>query len=240
MQGLSGKKVMITGATSGIGRATARRFFAEGAQLLLVDLQPDPELVQEFPHHMNFQQADVTDEHDQRLLSKLIAREGLDVLINNAGITRDATLLKMERSQWDQVMAVNLTAVFTMCQMAARHFQKQGSGVILNAASIVAHFGNYGQSNYAASKAGVVAMTQSMARELGRYGVRVNAVAPGFIQTPMVGTIPEKIVQLVREKTPLARLGCPQEIAAAYAFLASDEATFITGTCLNVDGGLVM
>ena len=151
-----------------------------------------------------------------------IADGGVDVLINNAGITRDKSALKMTESDWDAVIAVNLTAVFRLSQIAARAMKQQGrGGVILSAASIVAHYGNFGQANYVATKAGVIGMTKTLARELGRANIRVNAVAPGFIDTPMARAVPE-------------------EIAAAYAFLASDDAAFITATCLNVDGGLVI
>jgi len=162
-------------------------------------------------------------------------------LINNAGITKDKSALKMTESDWDAVIAVNLTAVFRLAQLAARAMKKQGrGGVILNAASVVAHYGNFGQANYVATKAGVIGMTKTLAREFGRAAIRVNAVAPGFIDTPMARAVPEANLAVAVEHTPLNRLGQPEEIAGAYVFLASDDAAFITGTCLNVDGGLVM
>jgi 3-oxoacyl-[acyl-carrier protein] reductase len=164
----------------------------------------------------------------------------LDVLINNAGITRDATLLKMEENQFDQVIEVNLKGVFNCGQAAARVMVEQGSGSIVNTSSVVALYGNFGQSNYVATKAGVIGMTQVWARELGRKGVRVNAVAPGFIGTDMVLAMPEKVRDMMAGKAPLQRLGEPGEIADAYAFLASDHASFINGAVLSVDGGLTL
>jgi 3-oxoacyl-[acyl-carrier protein] reductase len=147
----------------------------------------------------------------------------------------------MTDDQWNQVIAVNLTAVWKLSQMAAVKLKEQGKGgAILNAASVVAHYGNFGQSNYVATKAGVIGMTKTLAKELGKTGIRVNAVAPGFIATPMVKAMPEKVITMMKEKSPLKRMGEPEEIAAAYAFLASDDARFISGTCLNVDGALVI
>ena len=146
----------------------------------------------------------------------------------------------MTTSDWDAVIAVNLTAVFRLSQMAAAHMKTRGSGVILNAASVVAHYGNFGQTNYVAAKAGVIGMTKTLCKEMGKYNVRINAVAPGFIQTPMVDKIPENVLAGIAEKPPLRRLGQPEDIAAAYAFLASDDGAYITGATLNVDGGLVM
>lgn len=240
MRGLAGKSVLITGAAAGIGLATAQRFYDEGAKLLLVDIQAGARLGEMFPERMVFLQADVTTTSGLAQCRALIETHGLDVLINNAGITRDATIGKMSRTDWDAVIAVNLTAIFSLCQLAAVHMKAQGSGVILSASSVVAHYGNFGQVNYTATKAGVIGMMKSLSKELGAYGVRANAVAPGFIETAMVAKIPEKVLAKVREKPALKRMGAPEEIAAAYAFLASDDAAYITGTCLNVDGGIVL
>jgi 3-oxoacyl-[acyl-carrier protein] reductase len=242
MKGLDKKRVIITGAASGIGRATAERFYNEGSELVLIDMPTveETELKAMFPERMTYIQGNVTNKDD---LAKVQAEmnKGFDVLINNAGITRDSTIGKMTDEQWDQVIAVNLTAVWKLSQMAAAVLKEQGKGgVILNAASVVAHYGNFGQSNYVATKAGVIGMTKTLAKELGKAQIRVNAVAPGFIGTPMVKAMPEKVINMMEEKSPLKRMGEPEEIAAAYAFLASDDAKFISGTCLNVDGALVI
>lgn len=241
MKGLNNKRVFITGAASGIGRATAERFYAEGAELVLIDIPTleQSELAALFPERMTYLSADVTSAEGLAAIDNEM-KKGIHTLVNNAGITRDATLLKMTDEQWDQVIAVNLTAIFKLSRSAAALMKEQGEGVILNAASVVAHYGNFGQSNYVATKAAVIGMTKTMAKELGKNGVRVNAVAPGFIGTPMVRKMPEKVIEMMEGKAPLKRLGEPAEIAAAYAFLASDDAKFITGTCLNVDGGLVL
>lgn len=242
MKGLENKRVIITGAASGIGRATAQRFYDEGSDLVLVDMPSleETELKAMFPERMIYIQGNVTKKDD---LAKIQAEmdKGFDVIINNAGITRDASIAKMTDEQWDQVIAVNLTAVWKLSQMAAMKLKELGKGgAILNAASVVAHYGNFGQSNYVATKAGVIGMTKTLAKELGKHQIRVNAVAPGFIGTPMVKAMPEKVLTMMEGKSPLGRIGEPEEIAAAYAFLASDDAKFISGTCLNVDGALVI
>jgi 3-oxoacyl-[acyl-carrier protein] reductase len=162
----------------------------------------------------------------------------IDILINNAGITRDATLLKMTAEQWSQVIAVNLSGVFHCTKAVAPHMVERGKGRIINTSSIVGISGNFGQTNYSAAKAGVIGMTQTWARELGPKGITVNAVAPGFVATELVKKMPEKILQTMRERTPMRRLGEPRDIANAYLFLASDEADFINGAVLRVDGGL--
>lgn len=243
MQRHNGKRVLITGAASGIGLATAQRFFDEGATLLLNDVAPlsETDLTARFGEKMLYLRGDVSESATVDALEEAARQGGLHVLVNNAGITRDATALKLDDEAWDRVLAVNLTAVFRLCRMAAGLMKSQGQGgVILNAASVVAHYGNFGQSNYVATKAGVIGLTKTLAKELGRYGIRVNAVAPGFVETEMTKKVPEKVLEMMKEKTPLGRLGAPLDIAAAYAFLASDEAAYITGTCLNVDGGLVV
>jgi 3-oxoacyl-[acyl-carrier protein] reductase len=187
-------------------------------------------------------QVDVTDRASvQAMIEAAVARFGrIDILVNNAGITRDAQLVKMSAEAFDQVVDVNLKGVFHCTQAVAPRMIEQGSGVILNASSVVATYGNFGQSNYVATKAGVVGLTKVWARELGRKGVRVNAVAPGFIRTRMTEGIPDKVMDKLTERIPLHRLGDPEEIANAYLWLASDEASYVTGHTLAVDGGAVI
>jgi len=242
MRGLAGKKVLVTGAASGIGRATAARFYEEGARLILNDVVPleRTELQAAFPERMTYVQADVSKPEGFASLESAARAEGLDVLVNNAGITRDKSLAKLAIEDWDQVIAVNLTAVFRLSQMAAAIMKEKKSGVILNAASVVAHYGNFGQANYVATKAGVIGLTKTLARELGRSGIRVNAVAPGFVLTEMVRKVPQENLDQIAGSTPLKRLGQPEEIASVYAFLASDDASYITGAVIDVNGGLVL
>ena len=242
MKGLTNKRVFITGAASGIGRATAERFYAEGSELVLIDMPTleQSELKALFPNKMTYISGDVTKTETLDAIKAEMAK-GVDVLINNAGITKDSTLLKMTDEQWDAVIAVNLTSIFKLSKAAAEVMKAAGKGgSIIQAASVVAHYGNFGQTNYAATKAGVIAMAKTMAKELGKDKIRVNAVAPGFIATPMVKKMPEKVLAMMEEKASLRRLGEPSDIAAAYAFLASDDASYITGTCLNVDGGTIL
>ncbi len=235
------KRVFITGAANGIGLATATKFYNDNYHLVLVDLPSlkESELESRFPERMTYIQADVSSEDGLSKIN-LEIEKGIDVLINNAGITRDATFLKMTNEQWDQVISVNLTSIFKLSQLAAKKMKENNNGVILNASSVVAHYGNFGQTNYTATKAALIAMTKTLSKELGRYNIRINCVAPGFIATNMVKKMPEKILQSMEEKSPLNKLGKPEDIANAYSFLASDQASYITGTTLNVDGGVVI
>jgi len=173
--------------------------------------------------------------------NELFATKGhIDILVNNAGITRDSTLKKMTPESWQQVIDVNLTGVFNCTKIVSAYMTEQQYGRIINTSSVVALYGNFGQTNYVASKAAVIGMTKTLARELGRKGITVNAVAPGFIATEMVAKMPENVLQGMRDKTPVGRLGKPEEIASAYLFLASEEAAFINGTVLSVDGGITI
>ncbi|NLY86175.1 MAG: 3-oxoacyl-ACP reductase FabG [Tissierellia bacterium] len=244
---LLNKVAIITGGGRGIGEATAKKFIKEGAKVVIADINQEDiertvEEIREMGGEVEGIYVDVTKmESVNRMIEFTLEKFGrLDILVNNAGITMDATLLKMTEDQWDKVVDVNLKGVFNCGQAAARVMADQGSGVILNASSVVGLYGNFGQTNYAATKWGVIGMTKTWAKELGRKGVRVNAVAPGFIATPMVKKMPEKVINMMKEKTPLQRLGEPEEIANAYAFLASDEAQFITGAVLEVTGGVVL
>lgn len=246
MNRMKNKVAIVTGGAAGLGRATVELFAAEGAAVSIWDVSAEQgqslaAVLTEAGHKVEYRKVDVSDAAQVEEAVKGVRDTfgSLDVLINNAGITRDATLLKMEESQFDQVVAVNLKGVFNCGQAAARVMVEQGSGSIVNTSSVVALYGNFGQSNYVATKAGVIGMTQVWARELGRKGVRVNAVAPGFIATEMVMAMPEKVRDMMAGKTPLQRLGQPDEIARAYLFLASDEASFVHGAVLSVDGGLV-
>ncbi len=247
MKRLEGKAAIITGGASGIGKQAALTFAQEGAAVSIWDVNEEvgETVVKEFKKQnlkVEFRKVNVADKNDVQKNANAVAEKygKIDILINNAGITRDATLLKMSEEQWDQVITVNLKGVFNCTQAVAALMTEKEQGVIINTSSIVAHYGNFGQTNYVAAKSGVIGMTKTWARELGRKGIRVNAVAPGFIFTEMVSTVPEKVLDMVKGKTPLGRLGKPEDIANAYLFLASDEASFINGTVLNVDGGLVM
>jgi len=244
---LKDKVAVITGGARGIGKAAVIKFCEEGAKVVIWDLleQEGSNLVKELNekgYSCIFQKVDVTNQQSVEEAVKRIIDEfkQIDILINNAGITRDATLLKMTEEQWQQVLNVNLTGVFNCTKAVAPFMVERGKGKIINTSSVVALYGNFGQSNYVATKSGIIGITKVWARELGRKGIKVNAVAPGFIETEMVQTMPEKILQMMREKTPLGRLGKPEDIANAYLFLASDEADFINGAVLSVDGGITI
>jgi 3-oxoacyl-[acyl-carrier protein] reductase len=244
---LGNKTAIVTGGGSGIGRETAVLFAKEGAKVVVADVNEagGQETVAEIKAAGGegfFVRLDVTDKAQSRQMVKdTLAKYGtIDVLINNAGINQDAFLTKMTDEQWGKVINVNLNGVFFCSQAVAEVMMAQGSGVIINASSIVGLNGNIGQVNYAATKAGLIGMTKTLAKELGRKGVRVNAVAPGFIKTPMTAAVPEKILEMMKEKTPLLRLGEAKDIAYAYLYLASDEASFVNGAILSVDGGLVI
>lgn len=247
MKKLQGKTAVITGGAQGIGKATVQKFVNEGANVAIWDLDSDKgnSLANEFKsddQNVIFYKVNVANAIEvKETMQKVISEFGkVDILINNAGITKDSTLKKMTQEQWQQVIDVNLTGVFNCTQAIADHMIENGSGRIINASSVVGLYGNFGQTNYVATKAGVIGMTKVWARELGRKGICVNAVAPGFIATEMVAAMPEKVIQTMEEKTPLGRLGRPEDIANAYCFLASDEASFINGTTLSVDGGIVI
>jgi len=243
MNTMQDRVVIITGGAAGLGAAAVRKFAAAGAVVECWDMADDRgEALAAELARVTYRHVDVADAAavDQAMQAVVDAHGRLDVLVNNAGITRDATLLKMEDAQFDQVIDVNLRGVFNCGRAAARLMVPRGSGCIINTSSVVALYGNFGQTNYVATKSGVIGMTKVWARELGRKGVRVNAVAPGFIATEMVMAMPEKVREMMAEKAPMQRLGQPEEIADAYVFLASDAASFINGTVLSVDGGLTL
>jgi 3-oxoacyl-[acyl-carrier protein] reductase len=243
--GLENKVVIVTGAAAGIGKATAQRFAKEGCRVASWDVKDgDAE-----PNGM-FQKVNVAQKASvEAAVDEVVQRWGsVNVLVNNAGILRDGQLVKykdgavvavMTDEQFDGVIDVNLKGIFVCARAVAPRMIQAGGGVILNASSVVGLYGNFGQTNYVAAKAGLIGMTRVWARELGRYNIRVNAVAPGFIATEMVKSMPEKILQGMVAHTPLGRMGQPSDIANAYVWLASDAASFVSGAVISVDGGMV-
>jgi 3-oxoacyl-[acyl-carrier protein] reductase len=238
---LKDKVAIITGAAKGIGFATAQRFAQEGAKVMITDIHaesvkgaaaqiPDAE-----PYVMN-----VTDRGSiQAVVDQVMQKHGrIDILINNAGITQDARLIKMTEAQFDAVIDVNLKGVFNCTQLIVPHMLEAGAGAVVNASSVVGLYGNFGQTNYSATKFGVIGFTKTWARELGPKGIRVNAVCPGFIATEMVKAMPENILQDIEKRSWLGRLGTPEEMANVYLFLASDEASYVNGVALEASGGI--
>ena len=242
MKRLENKVAIITGGAAGIGAATAKKFVAEGAQVVIWDM--NAERGEQFAKELNITFDKVnTAKYDEIEVAakKVFDKFGrIDILVNNAGITRDSTLKKMTPELWQQVIDVNLTGVFYCTKVVSEYMLQNGWGRILNASSVVALYGNFGQTNYTATKSGLIGMTKTLGRELGRKGIIVNCVAPGFIATEMVAAMPENVLDAMKAKVPVGRLGEPSEIASAYAFLASDEAAYINGTVLSVDGGMTV
>lgn len=239
--------VVVTGGSAGIGKAAVEKFAREGAAVAIWDVNETlgkelEILLQTEGLAIRFIKVNTANLSEvEQAAAETIKQFGkIDVLINNAGITRDASLQKMTSEQWQQVIDVNLTGVFNCCKAVSPVMIQHNYGRIVNTSSIVGLYGNYGQANYAATKAGVIGLTQTLARELGKNNITVNAVAPGFIATDMIKTIPEKVIAMMTEKVPLKKLGTPEDVANTYAFLASDEAQFISGTVISVDGGLTI
>ena len=244
---LKDKIAIVTGGADGIGKATAVKFAAEDATVIIWDLNAEKgaETVKEITENggkVSFVKVNTAVYAEVEPATKEVVEKfgTLDIIINNAGITRDASIKKMTPELWQQVIDVNLTGVFYCCKCASEVMVEKGYGRIINASSVVALYGNFGQTNYVATKAGLIGMTKTLARELGRKGVTVNAVAPGFIATEMLKKMPPEVLKGMEEKVPLKRLGQPEEIAAAYLFLASDDAAYINGTVLCVDGGITI
>jgi 3-oxoacyl-[acyl-carrier protein] reductase len=242
---LKNRTAIITGGAQGIGAATVKRFVEEGANIAIWDVNEEKgqailDSLKDAGSTLKFYKVDTTNFASVEAAAAQVKDDfgNIDILVNNAGITRDATLKKITPEQWQQVIDVNLTGVFNCTKAVHPYMIENNWGRILNASSVVGIQGNFGQTNYVATKSGVIGMTKVWSRELGKYNITVNAVAPGFINTEMMATIPDKVLDMFRGKTPLGRLGEPAEIAAAYAFLASDDAAYITGTTLSVDGGV--
>ena len=242
-----GKTALITGSARGIGRAIAERLASEGARIIISDVLEDvaQNTVKEFKakgYDAVAIKADVSSLADaSRLIDEAIKQyETLDIVVNNAGITRDTLMLRMKEADWDAVLNVNLKGAFLVTQAASKVMIKQRSGRIVNISSVVGRMGNAGQTNYAASKAGLIGLTKAAAKELASRGITVNAIAPGFIKSEMTDKMPEAAREKLSGGIPLGRLGLPEDVAAVTAFLVSDDAAYITGQVVGVDGGLLM
>ncbi|KAA0546834.1 beta-ketoacyl-ACP reductase [Bacillus sp. BGMRC 2118] len=243
---LAGKTAIITGGANGIGLETVKLFASEGANVALVDFneetgrQQEQSLLEKLKN-IKFYHADVRNrESVDKMVKEVVSHfGGVDILVNNAGITKDKTLKKLSLEDFQAVIDVNLTGVFNCTQAVLPYFLEKEKGKIVNSSSVAGVAGNIGQTNYSASKAGVVGLTKTWAKELGRKGINVNAVAPGFIETDMTATIPDHIIMQTRMITASPRLGKPADVAHAYLFLASDESDFVNGHILSVDGGML-
>jgi len=244
---LKDKVTIITGSASGIGQATAIKFAAEGAKVVVCDVNQSgidavvSSLVQSGAVAVGYV-VDVTNKTQiAEMVAAVKAQFGrIDVLVNNAGIVQDAQLIKMTEDQFDRVIDINLKGVYNCARAVVDTMVEQGSGVILNASSVVGVYGNFGQTNYAAAKFGVIGFVKTWAKELGKKGIRANAVCPGFVATPILKTMPEKVIQDMEARVPMKRMARPEEIANVYAFLASDEASYINGAAIEVTGGLTL
>lgn len=242
MKRLENKVAIITGGAAGIGAATAAKFTQEGAKVIIWDLDETRGNALAKELGATFAKVNTANYEEIEIAAKNVNDKfgRIDILINNAGITRDSTLKKMTLQQWQQVIDVNLSGVFYCTKIISEYMVANNWGRIVNASSVVGLYGNFGQTNYVATKAGIIGMTKTLARELGRKGVTVNAVAPGFIATEMVAAMPENVIEGMKAKVPVGRLGEPKEIANVYAFLSSEEASYINGHTLSVDGGMTV
>jgi 3-oxoacyl-[acyl-carrier protein] reductase len=244
---LFGKVALVTGAAQGIGRSIALLLAQKGADIVISDInfekaEETAKEVEALGRKVMAIRADVANTNDvERMVGAILERFGqIDILVNNAGIARDKLILRMTEEDWDAVLDVNLRGTFNCTKAVIRHMSKQRKGKIVNIASVVGEMGNVGQANYAASKAGVIGFTKTIAREFAQRGINVNTIAPGYIETPMTEALPEKVKEELRRMIPLERLGRPEDVAQAVLFLVSEASSYITGQVLNVNGGIYM
>lgn len=247
MMDLEGKVALITGGAQGIGKVTSLLLASNGADVAVSDINIGGALetakeIERLGRKGRAFEGDVSNPADaERIVAKTVEQlGGIDILVNNAGITRDRLLLRMTEEDWDAVLDVNLKGTFNCTKAAVKHMIKCKSGRIVNIASVVGEMGNAGQANYAASKAGIIGLTKAIAREYAQRGINVNAIAPGYVETPMTEALPEKVKEELRGQIPMARLGTPSDVANAVFFLVSDASSYITGQVLNVNGGIYM
>jgi 3-oxoacyl-[acyl-carrier protein] reductase len=247
MMDLKGKVALVTGGAQGIGKITALLLARNGADVAVSDINMEGALetvgeIEGLGRNGLALEGDVSNTADaERIVAKTVEQLGsIDILVNNAGITRDRLLLRMTEEDWDAVLNVNLKGTFNCTKAAVKHMVKRKSGRIVNIASVVGEMGNAGQANYAASKAGIIGLTKAIAREYAQRGISVNAIAPGYIETPMTEALPEKVKEQLKGQIPMARLGTPLDVANAIYFLVSDASSYITGQVLNVNGGIYM
>jgi 3-oxoacyl-[acyl-carrier protein] reductase len=247
MMDLKGKIALVTGGAQGIGKITALLLARNGADVAVSDINMEGALetvgeIEGLGRNGLALESDVSNPADaERIVAKTVEQLGsIDILVNNAGITRDRLLLRMTEEDWDAVLNVNLKGTFNCTKAAVKHMVKRKSGRIINIASVVGEMGNAGQANYAASKAGIIGLTKAIAREYAQRGISVNAIAPGYIETPMTEALPEKVKEQLKGQIPMARLGTPLDVANAIYFLVSDASSYITGQVLNVNGGIYM
>jgi 3-oxoacyl-[acyl-carrier protein] reductase len=243
---LNNKVAIVTGGASGIGLSISRLFAQQGAVVHILELNIDQaereaDLINANGGEAYFHKVDVSKQKEvKKVIDKIAKENAIDILVNNAGITKDTLLMRMSDNQWDDVLRTNLTSVFNYCKAASKPMMKQREGSIVNISSVVGITGNAGQSNYAASKAGMIGFSKSLAKELASRNIRVNVVAPGYISTDMTGGLPESVIEKINAETPMGRSGNADEVASAVVFLASSASSFITGEVLKVDGGMAM
>ena len=247
MMDLEGKVALVTGGAQGIGQVTALHLASKGADVAVSDINREGALktakeIEGLGRRGLALEGDVSNPADAEItVAKTVEQlGGIDILVNNAGITRDKLLLRMTEEDWDAVLNVNLKGTFNCTKAAIKHMVKRKSGRVVNIASVVGEMGNAGQANYAASKAGIIGLTKSIAREYAQRGINVNAIAPGYIETPMTEALSEKVKEELKAGIPMARLGTPSDVAKAVYFLVSDASSYITGQVLNVNGGIYM